>query len=184
MPEKTLNILNLPNILTIARILMVPFFIAALLYRYNQYALALFIVASLTDVLDGFVARMSNQKTRFGEVLDPIADKLLLMSSFVIFAILGWVPLWLTITVLSRDVIVIIGTVILYLSTGMLVMQVTRTGKLTIALQVAMLAYILIRVNYLGDAGSPMIFYFVVLISTAASGVQYIMKGLRFAGGH
>ncbi len=184
MPAKTLNLLNLPNTLTIARILIVPFFVAALLYRYNQYALALFVAASVTDVLDGMVARMSNQKTRFGEVLDPIADKLMMMSSFVIFAILGWVPLWLAITVLSRDIMVMIGTVILYLSTDMLVVQVTRTGKLTIALQVALLAYILIRVNYSGDPGSPMAFYLIVLISTAASGVQYMMKGLRVAGTH
>lgn len=178
-----MSLLNLPNVLTIARVLIVPFFVMALLYHYHYYALVLFVTASITDLLDGMAARMRNEQTQFGKVLDPIADKLLMVASFVIFTMLEWIPLWLTITVLSRDIIVIAGTIILYLSTDKLAIEVTKTGKTAMALQAALLAYILFMVNFSGGPGNPLILFLAVLVTTIVSGVQYIFRGLRVADG-
>jgi len=80
-----LRILNLPNSLTVARIILIPVFITAVIYKKHQHALFLFILAGMTDLLDGFIARMTNQKTALGRFLDPLADKLLLTSSFILF---------------------------------------------------------------------------------------------------
>jgi len=182
--ESVPRILNLPNALTIARILVVPVYVSALLYDYRLAALGLFAAASATDLLDGMLARRLDARTRFGEVIDPIADKLLLMSSFVIFTLLGWVPLWLTVTVLSRDIIVIAGTVIVYLVTDRLVVRVTRTGKATTAAQLLLLAYVLLRVNFGAGWRHPTLpLYLPVLALTVISGLQYIRQGLREVGG-
>ncbi|HBR22676.1 MAG TPA: CDP-diacylglycerol--glycerol-3-phosphate 3-phosphatidyltransferase, partial [Nitrospiraceae bacterium] len=77
----------------------------------------MFIVAALTDALDGFIARLTNQKTELGTFLDPLADKFLLVTSFILFSLNDLVPKWLAITVISRDVIVVIGWVLVYLIT-------------------------------------------------------------------
>ena len=77
---------NLPNFLTLTRILLLPFFAAALIYRDYQYAILIFAVASVTDLLDGYVARLKNQVTYFGEILDPVADKFFLITSFVLLS--------------------------------------------------------------------------------------------------
>ena len=183
MTDRTRDVVNLPNMLTAVRILLVPFYLVALLYHRFELALGFFVVASVTDLLDGMAARMRKQFTRFGEVLDPIADKLLLMSSFVVFALLGWVPPWLAVAVLSRDIIVLCGTLILYLTTGVLTIAVTFPGKVTTVLQVLQLAYILLLVNLQGEVRSPLALNLAVLVLTVFSGVQYVMKGLKLANG-
>ena len=183
MIDRTKDVINLPNMLTAVRILLVPFYIVALLYHRFELALGIFVVASVTDLLDGMAARMRKQFTRFGEVLDPAADKLLLMSSFVVLAIFGWVPSWLAVAVLSRDIIVLCGTLLLYLTTGVLTIAVTFLGKLTTVLQVFQLAYILLIVNLSGEAQSPLVLNLAVFVCTLFSGVQYVMKGLKLANG-
>src|SRR3990170_5831864 len=81
--------LTLPNALTVLRIILVPFFIGALSYGYYGYSLAIFISAGVTDLFDGLLARVKNQKTKLGSLLDPVADKALLVSSFITLSILG-----------------------------------------------------------------------------------------------
>ncbi|HBU06084.1 MAG TPA: CDP-diacylglycerol--glycerol-3-phosphate 3-phosphatidyltransferase, partial [Nitrospiraceae bacterium] len=104
-----MRVLNFPNSLTIARIVIIPLFTIAVIYKRYDYALYMFIVAALTDALDGFIGRLTNQKTALGTFLDPLADKFLLITSFIIFSMNGWLPKWLVITVISRDIIVITG---------------------------------------------------------------------------
>ncbi|MEK6527831.1 MAG: CDP-alcohol phosphatidyltransferase family protein, partial [Nitrospirota bacterium] len=89
---------NLPNILTIARIVLLPFFAVSLIYGNYDYALILFLLASVTDVLDGYVARIKKQATDFGSILDPVADKFLLITAFIIISVQNneWIPKWLT----------------------------------------------------------------------------------------
>ena len=97
-----MKVLSIPNIITLIRIVIIPVFVTALVYKRYNYALALFIVASISDALDGLLARATNQKTQFGAFLDPLADKFLLTVSFILFSVYGWIPSWLTITVISR----------------------------------------------------------------------------------
>lgn len=177
------DILNVPNTLTLGRILLVPFYVAALMYGYHLYALIIFFTASITDLLDGMIARMWNQKTRLGQIIDPTADRLLMISSFIIFAALGWVPAWLAITVISRDFIVISGTLIVYFLTDTLVVSVTLIGKITTTLQALLLGWVLVSVNTDWGLETPQAFFIIVLLFSGISCIQYIGKGLKIVGG-
>ncbi|HET9400686.1 MAG TPA: CDP-alcohol phosphatidyltransferase family protein, partial [Candidatus Acidoferrales bacterium] len=98
------RIFTVPNQLTILRLGFLPLFLIAALYEHYRTALAVLLIAALTDTLDGFIARRLNQKTALGAYLDPIADKLLLSSSFIVLSLKGKMAWWLTIMVISRDV--------------------------------------------------------------------------------
>src|SRR5437879_12150495 len=105
--------MNLPNSLTVLRIILIPFFVGFLIYGHYGLALLTLIVAGITDILDGVIARMANQRTKLGAYLDPLADTLLLTSAFVTVSILHLVPTWAAIIVLSLYVINIVRTVLL-----------------------------------------------------------------------
>ena len=135
--------LNFANRITIGRILAVPFFITVLLYYspprdYLRYvALGIFFFAVISDVIDGYIARTHHQRTQAGAILDPLADKLLLISAFIC---LYWVgehlpavrfPLWLVVTVISRDVILLIGALLIFMSHGQISLEATRWGKIS-----------------------------------------------------
>ncbi len=105
-------LINLPNSLTVLRILLVPVFVGFLLYEYFNYALLTLVVAALTDGLDGAIARFTDQRTRLGEYLDPLADKLLLTSAIVTLSVLHFIPAWAVILVVSRDAILLTGTIV------------------------------------------------------------------------
>jgi cardiolipin synthase len=176
-----LRIINLPNSLTAARIILIPVFITAVIYRKHQHALFLFILAAVTDLLDGFIARVANQKTELGRFLDPLADKLLLTSSFILFSFYEWIPLWLTITVISRDFIIITGWLLLYMITHDVKIEPVLLGKTAIALQLITLTLVLLHVNA-PSFDMPREGLFAVTAGvTAVSGLQYIYKGLKFA---
>ncbi|MDH4100298.1 MAG: CDP-alcohol phosphatidyltransferase family protein, partial [Nitrospirota bacterium] len=130
--------MNLPNLITILRIALIPFFIIAVMYGYQYYAIGIFLVAALTDALDGFIARTFNMQTQVGTWLDPIADKLLLISSIVVMAVVGKVPLWLVILIVSRDVIILTGCVLIYFLYDQLAVRPSVLGKATTFTQLAL----------------------------------------------
>jgi cardiolipin synthase len=171
------RVLNIPNTLTITRIVIIPVFVTAVLYRRYEYALYLFAGAGLTDLLDGLTARLTNQKTVLGTFLDPLADKFLLVTSFILFAVYGWIPKWLAIAVISRDLVVVVGWLLLYLITHNSRVQPVFTGKLAIAMQLVVLAYILLGVNLPSLPPLPHFFFLLTAAVTALSGLQYIYKG-------
>lgn len=174
-----MGVLNLPNSITIARIVIIPLFITSVIYKRYDYALYLFITAALTDTLDGLVARLTNQKTVFGTFLDPVADKFLLVTSFILFSMNGWVPKWLTITVISRDIIVIIGWVLIYLTTHISSVRPTITGKAAIAMQLIVLCYVLLTVNIVSLPRMPDVLIVATAALTIISGLHYIYRGLK-----
>lgn len=104
--------INIPNSLTLIRILLTPLFVIFLLKNLLSFALLAFTIAAISDALDGLFARYFNQHTVLGAYLDPIADKLLLTSAFVSLAILKIVPGWLTVIVISRDILILLGVAI------------------------------------------------------------------------
>ena len=165
-----MGVLNLPNTITIARIVIIPLFITAVIYKRYDYALYLFVIAALTDALDGLIARLTNQKTVFGTFLDPLADKFLLVTSFILFSMNGWLPKWLTITVISRDIIVIIGWVLIYLTTHISNVQPTITGKAAIAMQLIVLCYVLLTINIVSLPKMPDVLILVTAALTIISG--------------
>ena len=101
--------INIPNILTLIRILLTPLFVIFLLKNLYSSALIVFTIAGISDGLDGFIARYFNQRTTLGAYLDPIADKILLTAAYASLAILNIIPPWLTVIVISRDVLIAIG---------------------------------------------------------------------------
>ncbi len=171
--------LTLANRLTILRILMTPVITVLLLYRQMGAALALFLLAGATDGLDGLVARSWKQKTTLGIVLDPIADKLLLTSTVVTLTILKELPRWFTIILVSRDVLLIGGSMILYMFLGKIGMPPSGLGKTTTGFQLLTVLWAMVD-NFL-PAIKPAILPLAVvtLALTIASGLDYIYRGAR-----
>src|SRR5262249_32596998 len=104
--------MNIPNSLTILRILLIPVYIGLLVYAEYDYALLVLLLAGMTDALDGTIARVANQRTRLGAFLDPLADKLLLTSGFLTLSSIHLIPTWVTILVVSRDLMLLLGTAV------------------------------------------------------------------------
>jgi cardiolipin synthase len=165
------------------RIVIIPIFVTSIIYKRFDYSLYLFVFAALTDMFDGLFARLRNQKTVLGTFLDPLADKFLLVSSFIILSVYGWIPKWLTITVISRDLIITIGWFLLYLIGGVSKVEPSMLGKTTIWLQSLLIAYILIDINVrIGSSILPLVprlLQWVTAGVTILSGLQYLHRGLK-----
>jgi cardiolipin synthase len=174
-----IGVLNIPNTLTLARIIIIPIFITTIVYRRYDLSLFLFISAALTDLLDGLIARLKNQRTMIGTFLDPLADKFLLVSSFVVLSIYDFIPKWITIVVISRDVIVVVGWFLLYIIFGLLKVEPSILGKITIWVQSFFIIHILlnINVNFVPDLNKILIY--LTSVVTIGSGLEYIFKGLK-----
>jgi cardiolipin synthase len=166
------------NGLTVLRIVLIPFFISALIYRRLGLALFLFLLAVITDFLDGFVARRT-QVTTLGTFIDPVADKLLLVSAYIMLPILDAVPVWVSVIVVSRDVIIALGYGIIYQTWGSTQLGVRPLGKLTTFLQSFGAAFVIL--GKLTETLQPAAWYFAcgVAVITAISGVDYILTATR-----
>ncbi|MEW6213857.1 MAG: CDP-alcohol phosphatidyltransferase family protein [Nitrospirota bacterium] len=174
-----MGVLNLPNTLTITRIVIIPIFITAIIYKRYNYALYLFLFAALTDIFDGLFARLRNQKTAIGTFLDPLADKFLLVTAFIILSTYGWIPKWLTVTVISRDIIVTIGWFLLYLITDTSRVDPTVLGKATIWAQSILIVYVLMDINLLSLPDISRLLQWTTAGLTIFSGLHYIYRGLK-----
>ncbi len=173
-----MDILNIPNTLTLTRILLIPLFVTSVIYNRYDLALLLFLFAALTDMFDGLIARMRNQKTALGTFLDPLADKFLLVTSFILFAIYKKVPVWFTITIISRDVIVVTGWIIIYLVAHTAKVEPSPLGKTAIALQLVLICYILLDINFPKLPGIHPYLIWTTALFTILSGLHYIYRGL------
>ncbi len=172
------------NQLTLLRMLLIPAFVILVLYGYLGWALVVFGTAGLTDALDGLIARRSGQKTRLGEWLDPMADKLLLVSTFVVLTVpnLGLanqLPTWLTVLIISRDVGIVLTVAVVNLAIG------PRTFKPSIFGKIATATYIVTAVvamffNYRGYASSIVhVFVYASLAITIVSALHYMWHAAR-----
>lgn len=175
--------LTIPNILTTLRIILIPVFVSSLMYERYDYALFIFGFAAITDLLDGAIARAKNQQTELGRFLDPVADKFLLITSFVLFAIYGFVPKWLSIIVISRDVIIITGWLIIFFITHSAKVEPSLLGKLSNAFQLILVAYILFYINLRGAwIPNPRPLEIFTAILTVISGLHYIYREVKRGG--
>lgn len=177
--------LTLANRLTIVRLLIVPFFIVAVLYYSPQkdylrfVALGIFLIAVSLDVLDGYFARKFGQETKAGAILDPLADKILLISAYiciykvsVLFETVRF-PIWLVVAVISRDVILLLGSMVIRLFNGDSDINPTIWGKLTVFFQVVAVVGILMQWQFFS------IFWYIILAFVIISGIDYVLKGVR-----
>lgn len=172
--------LNLPNFLTLIRILSIPFFLVYLSYHRYLEALIIFIIGGVTDFLDGLAARLMKQQTPLGAYLDPIADKLLVITSFVVLGVIGGVPMWLAIIVVSRDVLIITGYgIIVFLTDERPEVRPSLIGKFSTLLQLFTLgvALALLHNPTLMNPWMRDLFIGCTAVATVLSGVQYIYRG-------
>lgn len=135
----------IPNLLTVARILAVPPLIWLLLSGRYEWALALAVAAGASDLLDGWLARRFGWQSRFGGFADPLADKFLLVASYLTLAWLSYLPWWLVVLVLLRDLVIVIGGVVYHVVFEKVKAEPTRLSKFNTACQVALMWYVLIR---------------------------------------
>jgi len=174
---------NIPNILTLLRILAVPVFLSLLVEGENDLALGLFIAAGITDAVDGMVARMWNMRTELGAHMDPLADKLLVVSSFIALGIMGLVPRPLMIVVITRDVVILGGFLLTAAVVGhSMEMKPSLSGKLTTFTQ--LLSVTLVLVNLAAWWRVPVFFLNLVFVATGAasfvSGGGYVLRGMKW----
>jgi cardiolipin synthase len=172
-------VLNIPNSLTLLRLFLVPLVTIAIIYREFELALALFLVAALSDLLDGLFARLLDQCTLLGLYLDPAADKLLTLSCYLSLAFIDLVPAWLAVVVLFKDLFMILGAAIIFFCGWELKVEPSRWGKHTTFLQLITVAAVLLIV-VTGWSGSwiSWLFYLTGLL-TIFSGGHYIFKRLQ-----
>jgi len=171
--------MNIPNILTILRILCIPLFIILLSDELYFLALVLFVGAAVTDALDGFLARTLRQKTTLGSYLDPIADKLLLSSSFVTCAILKLIPVWLAVLVISRDIIISLGILVLIVNSFAIEISPTVISKWTTLAQILTIGLVILF-QVIGQKIVPLpLVFWATGILTIASGIDYVSKGFH-----
>ena len=170
--------MTVPNVLTLGRILLTPLLVWLLLDGDLELALLVFLIAGLTDGLDGMIARVFNQKSRLGAYLDPLADKILLVSSFILLAHLQVVPVWLVIIAVSRDVIILLGIMTLMFHDIDFAIKPSWVSKATTVFQL---------VTVLASMSSSLfrlptpVYWALYLITAAlsiASGVHYLLKGV------
>lgn len=170
--------LNIPNSLTIFRILLTPVFVGLLVYGHYDYALGTLFLAAITDGLDGTIARLANQRTRFGAYLDPLADKLLLMSSFVTLSILDLVPAWSVILVVSRDAILLTGTLLARLTDSRIDVSPTHLGKATTIFQLGYIILVVWLSSYPSDLFLLDPILYLMSFLTVVSGFHYLVRGV------
>jgi cardiolipin synthase len=178
---------TVPNALSILRMGLVPFFIIAMLDGQPQRALAIFVIAGVTDALDGAIARLYRQQSLLGAYLDPIADKLLLTSAYVILTIPSLnhgtlIPIWITVLVLARDVLILVFAVVLRLAQGVKRFPPSVLSKLTTVVQVTAVAVILLSGLYKDLEPVALGVIYLVAGLTLASGIDYILRSDQLMG--
>jgi cardiolipin synthase len=174
--------MGLPNWLTILRIVLIPVFVSLLVYRRPGIALSVFCLASLTDLLDGYVARRRGSQSRLGAFLDPMADKALLTASYVTLTYLHAIPFWITAVVISRDAILVLGAALIHITGGRIYPSPTLAGKLSTFFQI-MTVLLAMLVPYIGAALVLKAFIWVTAGFAVFSGLQYITRGMGYLNG-
>jgi cardiolipin synthase len=170
--------MSIPNMLTVIRILLTPVFVIAIIKHAYILALIIFAVAAITDALDGLIARYLNQRTELGAQMDPIADKLLLSSAYVCLAIINQIPNWLTVIVISRDVIILMGMSICYISEVHVPINPSFISKATTLFQLLTITIALFS-EYYPLVTILNIFCWMTALLTIISGLHYVFIGMK-----
>ena len=175
------------NLLTISRMVLVPVFALCMLYGYPGWALFTFVVAGFTDLLDGAIARWTNQQTTLGAWLDPMADKLLLLTMFVMLTLPGMgmtyrLPLWLTVLVISRDVAIVLTAAVINLAVAPRTFKPSPLGKAATGIYI-LTGVVTLWGNYRGLPGGVLpVFVYLSLAITLLSAADYLRRVTRVPG--
>jgi cardiolipin synthase (CMP-forming) len=177
-PDSQAN-LTIPNLITLFRIILTPLFIIFLIQGNYRKALVVFILAGVSDLADGLIARTWQQKSQLGSYLDPLADKILMAASFVTLSIYHQIPPWLTVVVLSRDVALALGVLIFRLADIPLVIRPTLAGKWTTTFQLVTVGFVLLSKILTIPPLVLLGLFWATGAFTTISGLQYFYSGIR-----
>jgi len=180
------------NKITILRILLIPFFVVEVLYyvkngneAHRLAAILSFAIAAICDGVDGYIARRYNQRSELGAILDPLADKLLLVSGIVVLSFehrpyLETIPLWLTGTIIGRDILVLAGMLVIQITVGKVKVRPRMVGKVATVLQMVIILWILLK----WDTNWLRVWLLAAAIFTGISGLLYVSDGTRQLSAH
>jgi len=184
------------NKITILRILLIPFFVVETLYYvetgnevHRLLAILSFAITAILDGVDGYIARRYNQKSELGAILDPLADKLLLVSGIVLLSFnnaprLGQIPLWLTGTVIGRDLLLLTGIAVIRLTIGKVVVRTRFLGKIATVLQMVVVLWVLLKWDRDLDVRWFKVWTMSAALCTGGSGLLYVWDGVKQLGAH
>ena len=172
--------MSIPNIITLGRIILVPIIVWAIASSQMEIAFAIFLVAGISDAVDGFLAKRFNMASEVGALLDPLADKALLVSIYVALGIWGAVPRWIVILVVSRDIMIVSAVIVSWLFGKPIPMKPLMVSKLNTAAQVAFAALVLASLSF-GFTPAPydLILMFLVTVFTLVSVSLYLVEWVR-----
>lgn len=178
------RILTVPNLLTVFRMVLIPVFVTLLFYQKFELALAVFVVAGVTDGLDGILARRFDQQSQLGTILDPIADKLMMVTAFIVLSMRSVfpqpipphlpVPFWVTVAVISRDVFIIVGAAAINIMTGFRGFRPSWLGKLNTTAQIVAITIIMFAASVPYYTG-----YYLPTVYAAVFGLA-VFSGLHY----
>ena len=171
--------MTIPNFITMVRIVLAPVFVIYLINEQFTSALIVFVVCTASDGMDGLVARLFNQKSKLGSYLDPLADKLLLVAAFLILAAMGHLPVWLTVTVIARDVTILLGVILIHLNKLELNIRPSVVSKINTCFQFITVMAVLSKELLSLSPTVYLYFYYATAMFTTVSGLHYIQYGLR-----
>lgn len=175
--------ITLPNLITLARLFAVPLEVWLILQREMELAFWLFVAAGVSDAVDGFIAKRFGAKSQVGAVLDPVADKALLVSVYVMLGATGFLPSWLVILVVFRDVLIVGGVLTLYVLGQEPAIRPLFVSKANTAMQIVLAAAVLLHAAYgVPSAGVVTTLLWLVAATTLASGAAYVARWVRGGG--
>ncbi len=172
-----MNFSSIPNALSILRIILTVPVVISLLNQQYFLTIVIFFIAGITDALDGWIAKRFSCQTRLGSILDPSADKLLLMASFVALYMIGLMPIWLLVLIFVRDVMIIAGTVGYFIGSNASeddLLTPSKLSKINTGLQISLVLYLIGSQIYIATNQFTIIFFIVVATTTVLSGIDYI----------
>jgi CDP-diacylglycerol--glycerol-3-phosphate 3-phosphatidyltransferase len=184
------------NKITILRILLIPFFVVELIYYvrtgnelHRLLAILSFATAAICDGVDGYIARRYHQISELGKILDPLADKLLLVSGIVALSFdnapyFGQIPLWLTGTIIGRDLLILIGVTVVRLTVGKVTVHPRLTGKIATVFQMVAVSWILLRWDLIFHGRCLKTWILGAGVFTGVSGLLYVWDGMKQLGAH
>lgn len=183
------RLFTIPNVLSIARILLIPLFLIMLIQNNKMGALIVFFIAASTDFLDGIAARLLNQQSNLGALLDPAGDKLLMTAGIIALSLPSLsspnvIPIWLTVTIVGRDLYIVWGAFMLYKRIGRRTFPPIVTGKIATVCQMSVLVLVLLLNTLNMSPWYLLWFYLLTLVFTVLSGIQYTLMGRQMAKDH
>ena len=180
------RIVTVPNLLTVFRMVLIPVFVSLLFYQRFVIALAVFALAGVTDGLDGLLARRFNQKSQLGTILDPIADKLMLVTAFIVLSMRSVfpqpmpshlpIPFWVTVAVISRDVFILVGAAAINIVTGFRGFRPSMLGKINTVIQITAIGIIMFAASVPYGTGYYLPTLYATIFGFAVlSGAHYVL---------